>query len=156
MLLLDTSEFQSKLDKVHSCLDQKVVLLTKMLNLTKQIEVQTRNEDIFLDDLLADRGNCIERYNKCSLLIKQLSEQIKLDDEDYFNILNKALLGEKVEDIKLSVITELSVKANDLYEKIKVINASAQENLLKQRDKLKEEGKAFRSSEYNKSNLFRN
>ena len=51
---MDTSEFQSKLDKVHSCLDQKVVLLTKMLNLTKQIEVQTRNEDIFLDDLSVD------------------------------------------------------------------------------------------------------
>ena len=135
---MNADDFQKQLEKIYACLDQKVILLTNMLNVTKEIEVQSRNEDMFLDDLLARRGNCIERYERCNALIKQQAEQIKSDDENYFNILTRALLGEDTGDDKLAELTKLAVKGQELFERTKKINEQAQVNLLKQREKLKE------------------
>ena len=123
-----------------------------MLNITKEIEVQSMNEDMFLDDLLARRGNCIERYERCNALIKQQAERIKSNDENYFNILTRALLGEDTGDDNLAELTELAIKGQELFERTKKINEQAQKNLLEQREKMKEELSNFRNSRYNTSN----
>ena len=149
---MNADDFQKQLEVIHTCLEQKVLLLTNMLNITKEIEVQSMNEDMFLDDLLARRGNCIERYERCNALIKQQAERIKSNDENYFNILTRALLGEDTGDDNLAELTELAIKGQELFERTKKINEQAQKNLLEQREKMKEELSNFRNSRYNTSN----
>lgn len=149
---MNADDFQKQLEIIHTCLKQKVLLLTNMLNITKEIEVQSMNEDMFLDDLLARRGNCIERYERCNALIKQQAERIKSNDENYFNILTRALLGEDTGDDNLAELTELAIKGQELFERTKKINEQAQKNLLEQREKMKEELSNFRNSRYNTSN----
>ena len=49
--------------------DQRIVLLTAILNLTKQIEVQSSQKDIRLGDLPEQRGVYIGRLKKCNRMI---------------------------------------------------------------------------------------
>lgn len=134
-----SEEFQKRIDKITECLNQKVVLLTKIVNITKQIEVQSKNEDMFLDDLLVERGSCIERFNRCNLLVKQQAELIKLDDSLFFEQLTRSLLGEDTGVQELMVLTELTRECSDLYARSKEINAQAQKNLVEQYENMKNE-----------------
>ena len=49
--------------------DQRIVLLTAVLNLTKQIEVQSRQEEIQLSDLPEQRQVYVDRLKKCNQMI---------------------------------------------------------------------------------------
>lgn len=49
--------------------DQRTVLLTSVLDLTKQIEAQSRQEDIQLGDLPEQRQVYIDRLKKCNRAI---------------------------------------------------------------------------------------
>ena len=53
-------------DNIIACLDQKVILLTQIWDLTKQIELRCMQDDIQLDDFLEQRGMFIARINKCN------------------------------------------------------------------------------------------
>ena len=134
-----SEEFQKRIDKITECLNQKVVLLTKIVNTTKQIEVQSKNEDMFLDDLLVERGSCIERFNRCNLLVKQQAELIKAEDSPFFEQLTRSLLGEDTGVKELFVLTELSRECTELYARSQEINAQAQKNLVEQYENMKNE-----------------
>ena len=49
--------------------DQRIVLLTVILNLTKQIEVQSSQKDIQLGDLPEQRQVYVDRLKKCNQMI---------------------------------------------------------------------------------------
>ena len=49
--------------------DQRIVLLTAILNLTKQIEVQSSQENIQLGDLPEQRQVYVDRLKKCNQMI---------------------------------------------------------------------------------------
>ena len=152
-----SEEFQKRIDKITECLNQKVVLLTKIVNITKQIEVQSKNEDMFLDDLLVERGSCIERFNRCNLLVKQQAEMIKADDSSFFEQLTRSLLGEDTGVKELTVLTELSRECSNLYNRSQEINAQAQRNLVEQFESMKTTLRNQRNTEsFQNGNLFHN
>ncbi|HHW45592.1 MAG TPA: hypothetical protein GXX17_01605 [Clostridiales bacterium] len=54
-----------------TCMQQKLIFITQFSNLTKQMEVRSRQEDIDLGDLLQRRQNLLERIGKCDELISK-------------------------------------------------------------------------------------
>lgn len=67
--------------------DQKVVLLTAVLNLTKQIEVQSRQEDIQLSDLPEQRQVYIDRLKKCNRMIDFCQKKAVGEEADRLKLL---------------------------------------------------------------------
>lgn len=65
-----------EIDQIIVCLEQKEILLTKIMDLTKQIEVRCRQEHVVLEDLFEQREMFMKRVDKCDHLIAgQLREQ---------------------------------------------------------------------------------
>lgn len=56
-------------DLLLSCMEQKIILLTKTSDLTKQMEVRSKQEDIEMGDLAAQRQVFIDRLKKCESVI---------------------------------------------------------------------------------------
>ncbi len=131
---MKTEEFDPQL--VTTCLEQKVTLFTDMLNISKKIEVQTRQDQVILDDLLAKRKTLMDRIDKCNALIgrelgylpeaQRLHWQTMLQDK-YDAAVDE---GEKI-------ICALVNKSHELCLKIADLNRVANDNLKRQRDDLK-------------------
>lgn len=56
-------------DKIKICLGQKKILLTKILNITKQLEARSKQPHIRYDDLPQQRQIFIDRLRKCENLL---------------------------------------------------------------------------------------
>ena len=56
---------------IVTCLQQKIVIMKNILDITKEIEVQANQPELALGDLLVTRENWIERVDKCDRLIQQ-------------------------------------------------------------------------------------
>lgn len=52
-----------------TCMQQKLIFITQFSNLTKQMEVRSRQEEINLGDLLQRRQNLLDRIDKCDKLM---------------------------------------------------------------------------------------
>ncbi len=60
--------------------DQRIVLLTAILNLTKQMEAQSSQKDIQLGDLPEQRQVYIDRLKKCNRMIDVCQNKAKEDE----------------------------------------------------------------------------
>lgn len=120
-----------------TCLEQKVIILTQILNLTKQIDVRSNEPDIDLDDFLEQRGAYIVRVNKCDQLIHNLSKELTVEDQGR---LEQLLLGELSEadcsEDELPLL-RLSKDCSSLLERAAVIDKSARDAIQKQCDELR-------------------
>lgn len=135
---MKTEEFDSQL--VITCLQQKVTLFTDMLNLSKQIEVQTRQEEIILDDLLAKRKTLMDRIDKCNALVERQLSYLP----ETKRLLWQKLLHDRhyaAADEQESAINALVNKNHDLCLRIAEINRAASANLDRQRADLKKQRK---------------
>lgn len=63
-------------------LDQKLILLTRISDITKQIEVQSRQDDIQLDNLPDQRQVYIDRLKKCEQMINESLVPLSGEEKD--------------------------------------------------------------------------
>ncbi len=70
-------------EQVLLCLEQKSLIMKDIMNLTKRIEVEVRQEEFNLDTLLADRQNRIERMIKCDKLISDELSTLEGDSKKH-------------------------------------------------------------------------
>ena len=66
-------------DTLLTCLRQRVILMTGILDLTKQMEVQSKQNIPQMDDLLRQRQACMDRIDKCNALIQKEAASLQLD-----------------------------------------------------------------------------
>lgn len=66
-------------DTLLTCLRQRVILMTGILDLTKQLEVQSKQDAPQMDDLLRQRQACMDRIDKCNALIQKEAAALQLD-----------------------------------------------------------------------------
>ena len=125
------------MNQILTCLEQKVIILTQILNLTKQIEVRSNEPDIDLDNFLEQRGAYIVRVNKCDHLIHTLSKNLTVEEQKR---LEWILLGELSEaecnDEELPLL-RLSKDCTSLLERAAIIDQSARDAIQKQCDELR-------------------
>lgn len=62
--------------------DQRIVLLTAILNLTKRMEAQSSEEDIQLGDLPEQRQVYLERLKKCNRVIDECEKKANQEDRE--------------------------------------------------------------------------
>jgi len=140
---MKTEEFDPQL--ITTCLEQKVTLFTDMLNISKNIEVQTRQEQVVLDDLLAKRKMLMDRVDKCNALIVRelgyLSETPRIHWQSMLRD-HHDCAGDEGE----AAICALVNKSHELCLRIADLNRVADANLKRQRDDLKEQLKATKKN----------
>lgn len=119
-------------DKIISCLEQKVILMTKILDITKQIEVRCKQSRITLDDFLDKRRDYMNRVNKCNHLISTLLAELSEEEQKRLKKLMSGAesLQDKTEEEQQ--IEELAAKSRTIVQKAASIDRSANE-LLKKR-----------------------
>lgn len=75
------------MDTIVSCLEQKNLLMTHLLNLTKQIEVQASQEEIVIDEILAKRTDFMKRIDKCNALIQSTINNMESPEKEHLDAL---------------------------------------------------------------------
>ena len=120
------------------CMEQKVILLTKILDLTKQLEVSSKQKDIDLGNLPAERKIYIDRLLKChNLIINILNKSEVAEREHLEKILtikvDRATCNE--EELKLLEFTQ---KSQELLSKTIALDQVLTHNIEQERDHLRD------------------
>ena len=143
-------------DQIIACLEQKVILLTKILDLTKQIEVRCTQPDIVLDNFLTQRGAYMERIDKCDRLIRSLISQLPdEDDQKRLRQLIDAKEEVQVFSEEEKTIVHLCKECRSLIQHATAIDRCANQSLKKQYDSLKDKINASRKDSNKQKPIFR-
>jgi hypothetical protein len=143
------------MNEILTCLEQKVILLTEILNLTKQIEVRSKEPDTELDDFLNRRGIYISRVNKCDHLILSLSQTLPAQQQERIRkILHDELSEQECSEEEL-VLLQLSNNCTALLQRAAVIDQSARDAIQAQCDDLREKINQARKNG-NQSSMYNN
>jgi hypothetical protein len=129
-------------NQMITCLEQKVILLTKVLDLTKQIQVRCKQPEIELDDFLEQRVPYMKRVQKCNDLISALTKQMPLEKQNRMTqLLNAEIIEKDCEEEELLILI-LSKNCRTIMSRIASLDKSANELIKKQygavREKLAE------------------
>lgn len=119
-----------------ACLDQKLVLLTKISDITKQIEVQSCQKEIELGDLPDQRQIYIDRLKKCEQVITD-SYQSMAEEQQVRR--KKILSGDFPKEECTEEETELleyAIKCRDILNKTLAMDVEARRLLQKECDRL--------------------
>lgn len=127
-------------------LDQKTALLTRVADLTKQIEVRSRQKEIRLEDLPARRQVLLDRVERCNRMIGRCADS--LDKEPQGRL--RQILGGKLSPRECSgeeaVLLQRSVKCLSLLRSILAENEVAVVRVRSERDRLRNRLNDLRSS----------
>ncbi len=69
-------------DFFPECMEQELILLTKISDITKQIEVQSRQDNMNFDGLAESRQIYVDRLKKCRKLIETACRQLPEDQRE--------------------------------------------------------------------------
>lgn len=121
------------------CLEQKKILMEQILNVTKQMEVQSLEETVDLDLLLEQRGQLMQRVDKCNVLIQSKIELQDPSEQERLRSLMSMRLAEDTcspdEKRALDLVSEI----NTLYRQAASLNRSTLDLLLVQRENSKQQ-----------------
>lgn len=132
-------------------MQQKVIFITQVSNLTKQMEVRSKQEEIDLGDLLERRKNLLERITKCDELIAKTLKEA--NSATLTEIIGGRLPKEEISQPEQSLY-ELSSKYYMLLEDVIKDNQNVQNLLQKSYDEAKDNLNKIRAEKKHK-NMFR-
>lgn len=124
--------------EIISCLEQKVILMTKILDITKQIEVRCKQTKITLDDFLDKRRDYMHRVDKCNHLISTLSAELAEEEQKRLKKLMSGTesLQDKTEEE--TQIEELAAKSRMIVQRAASLDRDANELLKKRYNEVRE------------------
>ncbi len=141
------------IDFVITCLEQKKIFIKDILDITKQIEVQSRQEEMEMDDLVTQRQVRIDRLQKCDNLI---DEKVKTLDKKQREKWEKLVVGKADgfdnDDEQKAFALMLSTK--EMLERINTLDNKAKENLQEQYEEAKRQLAELRKNTSNSSDIF--
>lgn len=123
-------------EMLEECLKQKLVLLTRISDITKQIEVQSSQDEIELGDLPDQRQVYIDRLKKCEQMICESYASLKgKEQERRKRILSGDFLKEEcsVEEARL---LNYSIECQNMLQKTLAMDREARKLLQKECDRL--------------------
>ncbi|MFY9198351.1 MAG: hypothetical protein WBK75_04565 [Acutalibacteraceae bacterium] len=141
------------IDFIIVCLEQKKIFIKDILDITKQIEVQSRQEEMEMDDLVTQRQTRIDRLKKCDNLI---DEKVKTLDKNQREKWEKLVVGKADgfdnDDEQKAFALMLSTK--EMLERINTLDNKAKENLQEQYEEAKRQLAELRKNTSNSSDIF--
>lgn len=144
-------------EKLEACLKQKVVLLKKTMNITKQLEVQSKLPDIELNGLPQQRQIYIDRLKKCDALISNLINQLSAEQQVRMKkILSADFRKIDCESSELTLF-EYGVQCRSLLRSITAMDTEILRRVSEERGRLQKlvsvsRGNADRNMFYNQNN----
>lgn len=143
-------------ENIIACLDQKIILLTQIWDLTKQIETRCMQADIELDNFLEQRGVFITRINKCNDLIARLTQELPPEQQERMEqLLQTEVADENCGSEEERHILKLSRECQAILHKAAVLDQSARNKIQAQCDELREKINQERKTE-NHENMYNN
>lgn len=143
-------------ENIIACLDQKIILLTQIWDLTKQIETRCMQADIELDNFLEQRGVFITRINKCNDLIARLTQKLPPEQQERMaQLLQTEVADENCGSEEERHILKLSRECQAILHKAAVLDQSARNKIQTQCDDLREKINQERKTE-NHENMYNN
>lgn len=121
------------------CLEQKKILMEQILNVTKQMEVQSLEETVDLDLLLEQRGQLMQRVDKCNVLIQSKIELQDPSEQERLRSLVSLRLAEEACSPEEKRALDLVSEINTLYRQAAALNRSTLDLLLVQRENSKQQ-----------------
>lgn len=123
-------------EAIMTCLEQKVILMTHILDITKQIEVRCNEPEVKLEHLLDQRQDLMQRVNKCDSLIHSLTGQLPAEQQNrVLDLLNRTIDDCDSEEQKA---LELVRRCNSIFQRAGSLDRSANEAIKKQYDDAKD------------------
>lgn len=119
------------------CLEQKKILMEQILNITKQMEVQSLEESLELDALLEQRGLLMQRVDKCNVLIQSKIEHCDPNEQERLRSLVAAQLNDETCSPEEKQALNLVKEINALFHQAAALNRSTLDLLLAQRENTK-------------------
>lgn len=95
------------IDRIIKCLEQKNLFIVNILDITKQVEVRAQNDVADFENLLTQRGEFMQRIDKCSALIAASVDSV---DESIRWKVASVLAGKASDDSGLSSMSALVKK----------------------------------------------
>jgi hypothetical protein len=125
-------------EEITACLEQKEILLTRILDLTKRIEVRCQEPEVDLGHFLDQRAALMERVNKCNRLVDSRLEQMEPQERERCATvmelrIPKAGCADETEQKAFSICTRIL----SLFEQAAAIDRSARESLRLQSEEAK-------------------
>lgn len=143
-------------ENIIACLDQKIILLTQIWDLTKQIETRCMQADIELDNFLEQRGVFITRINKCNDLIARLTQELPPEQQERMaQLLQTEVAEDNCGSEEERHILQLSRECQAILHKAAVLDQSARNKIQAQCDDLREKINQERRTE-NHENIYNN
>lgn len=150
-MLLFLQEAAMSNNQIVLCMQQKLILITSILNITKQIEVRCSQPEIELGNLLQKRQLFMGRIDKCNALISKLTDELPPKEKERM----QQLLSGKAEETSCNedelIILQSSQKFKDYLEQSIVLDTNATQSMRKQYDKMKITINKQRKAQGNKS-----
>ncbi len=131
-------------DFLPEYMKQELILLTKISDITKQIEVQSRQEEIHLDGLAEKRQIYLDRLKKCRQMIEAACLELPPEQlERRKKILSGKFPKEECtpEETKL---LELGAKCTSVLNEIIAVDKEARERLQRECDRMQKQFYASR------------
>lgn len=124
-------------EEIRICLEQKSILLTQILNLTKQIEVRCNEPEVKLEHFLDQRGGLMQRVDKCNSLIASLLTQMPPEEQARIrSVLNMTIKENECSEEERAAL-KLVGKCNSLFQRAAALNQSASEAMKQQYEDVK-------------------
>jgi hypothetical protein len=121
---------------LRKCMEQKLLLLTKIANLTKQMEVQSRQKEIEIGDLPEQRQIYIGRLKKCEAIIQNACCMLPVENQER----SKAILSGKATQegctAEETEFLQCSIKCRGLLQNILSMDSICRKRLQKECDRL--------------------
>lgn len=136
------------------CLEQKFILLTRISDITKQIEVQSRQDTMQLGDLPVRRQVYIDRLKKCGRMIAASCRALPERERERRE---KILSGDfPKEDCtpEETVLLKYAVQCRDVLQKTLKMDRDARGRIQKECDRLQQLLHAARNTKKRKSPRF--
>jgi hypothetical protein len=126
-------------EQMKACAQQKLILMTNIFNITKQIEVRCSQPEINLGDLLDKRQVFLERLEKCNRLISKMVNELPKPEKERMQHLLK---GDAEMEDRSADERELQNSArqwNDYLSQTIELNNNASDYMKRQCDDIKDE-----------------
>ncbi len=120
------------IQEIAACLEQKKILLTKVMNLTKQIQVRSRQEEIDLEDFLEQRVPYMERAKKCDDLIAHIIQQFSPEEQERISKIQMGEIPEEECAEEELTVFRLSSECKKTFDRILFFNDSAYKSIQQQ------------------------
>lgn len=124
-------------EQIALCVQQKLILMTNILNLSKEIEVKCSQPEIELNDLLQKRKNFMDRIDMCNALLMKITDELQPEEKRHI----KQVLDGKAEktacgDDELPIL-QAAQMYNDYLQQAILLDKNSSQFMRKQYEEMK-------------------